>query len=434
MRLYVRAEIDALCRALTELQRAIVQRAAAEAAVIMPGFTHLQIAQPVTFGHHMLAWNEMLERDYARLRDARVRVNVSPLGSAALAGASFAIDREMTAAELGFAGLSRNSLDAVSDRDFAIEFASAVALLMVHLSRVAEEIALWCSDTYRFVELSDAFTTGSSIMPQKKNPDVAELIRGKSARAAGNLTALLMLMKAQPLAYNRDNQEDKAPLFDSADTARACVEALAAMLPTMRLNRKRMLEAAAARARHRHRLGGLLGQARRRVPRGARGGRQGGWIRRVEGRAVGGVAVGGTAAVLRAHRGRCVRRAHRGGFGGGARAPRRHRPGAGEGSRSRGLEATQSAADVTVKSLTVKLMTVKSMTVKSPNSQPKSRWPRALAITVTATVLLAACGQTGPLYLPGDERARMAAAAGVATVTNDSSVTNDSTVTNNPID
>ncbi|MDD9855370.1 MAG: argininosuccinate lyase [Gammaproteobacteria bacterium] len=245
MRLYLRDAIDQLCAALTKLQRAIVQRAAAEAATIMPGFTHLQSAQPVTFGHHLLAWNEMLERDYARLRDCRVRVNVSPLGGAALAGSGLGIDREMTAAELEFAGVCRNSLDAVSDRDFAIEFAAAVALLMVHLSRVAEEIVLWCSSAFGFVDLSDAFTTGSSIMPQKKNPDVAELIRGKSARAHGNLSALLMLMKAQPLAYNRDNQEDKTPLFDSADTALACVEVFTALLPAMKLNHRRMREAAA---------------------------------------------------------------------------------------------------------------------------------------------------------------------------------------------
>jgi len=245
MRLYLREEIDALCRALTALQRAIVQRAAAEAATVMPGFTHLQIAQPVTFGHHMLAWNEMLERDYLRLRDCRVRVNVSPLGSAALAGAGFAVDREMTAAELNFAGVCRNSLDAVSDRDFAVEFAAAAAILMMHLSRMAEEIVLWSSSAFGFVDLSDAFTTGSSIMPQKKNPDVAELVRGKSARAGGNLTALLFLMKAQPLAYNRDNQEDKAPLFDSVDTARACVEVFAAMLPAMKVHRDAMRAAAA---------------------------------------------------------------------------------------------------------------------------------------------------------------------------------------------
>ena len=171
----------------------------------------MQIAQPITLGHHLLAWNEMLQRDYERLQDCRKRLNVSPLGSAALAGTGFNIDREMTARELGFDQVCRNSLDAVSDRDFAVEFNADVALLMVHLSRMAEEMVLWSSDVFSFIDLGDAFCTGSSIMPQKKNPDVAELVRGKCARVNGNLMALLMLMKAQPLAYNRDNQEDKEP-------------------------------------------------------------------------------------------------------------------------------------------------------------------------------------------------------------------------------
>ena len=244
MRLYLREQLDELCRALGALQRAVVDLAATEAATIMPGLTHLQSAQPVTFGHHLLAWNEMLERDYARLRECRARVNISPLGSAALAGTGFNIDREMTAEELGFDGVSRNSLDAVSDRDFAVEFAFDAALLMVHLSRMAEEIVLWCSDAFVFIDLGDAFSTGSSIMPQKKNPDVAELVRGKCARVNGNLTALLMLMKAQPLAYNRDNQEDKEPVFDSIDTALLCLRVFAAMLPQITLDRDKMLAAA----------------------------------------------------------------------------------------------------------------------------------------------------------------------------------------------
>ena len=245
LRLYLRESVDELCAALTALQRALVEVAGAEAATIMPGFTHLQTAQPVTFGHHLLAWNAMLQRDYERLRDCRRRINISPLGSAALAGTGFAIKREMVAAELGFDGVTDNSLDAVSDRDFALEFAAAAALLMVHLSRMSEELVLWSSDAFGFVDLGDAFCTGSSIMPQKKNPDAAELVRGKTARVCGNLHALLMLMKAQPLAYNRDNQEDKAAIFDSVDTVILCVEVFAAMLPKMRINRDAMLAAAA---------------------------------------------------------------------------------------------------------------------------------------------------------------------------------------------
>ena len=245
LRLYLREQIDEIGHALSALQRALVDKAAAEAATHMPGFTHLQSAQPVTFGHHLLAWNEMLERDYARLRECRARVNVSPLGSAALAGTGFAIDREMTAKALGFAQVSRNSLDAVSDRDFAIEFNADAALLMVHLSRMAEEMVLWSSQAFGFIDLGDAFCTGSSIMPQKKNPDVAELLRGKCARVNGNLSALLMLMKAQPLAYNRDNQEDKEALFDSVDTLLLCVTVFAAMVPQMTVNRDAMRAAAA---------------------------------------------------------------------------------------------------------------------------------------------------------------------------------------------
>lgn len=244
LRLYLRDQLDELCRGLGALQRALVEIAAAEAATIMPGLTHTQSAQPVTFGHHLLAWNEMLQRDYERLRECRGRVNVSPLGSAALAGTGFDINRKMTAKELGFAQVSRNSLDAVSDRDFAIEFNAHAALLMVHLSRMAEEMVLWSSEAFGFIDLGDAFCTGSSIMPQKKNPDVAELVRGKCARVSGNLAALLMLMKAQPLAYNRDNQEDKEALFDSVDTVLLCVEVFAEMVPQMTVNRDTMLAAA----------------------------------------------------------------------------------------------------------------------------------------------------------------------------------------------
>ena len=240
MRLFTRDAIDQLQADLTALQHALVDLAEAEADSVMPGMTHMQSAQPVTCGHHLLAWNAMLERDWQRLGDCRKRVNLSPLGVAALAGTGFAIDRNMTAATLGFEGVCSNSLDAVSDRDFILEFCGAVALMMVHLSRMAEELVLWASQHFGFVDLGDAFCTGSSIMPQKKNPDVAELVRGRSGRAVGNLTALLVLMKGQPLAYNRDNQEDKQPLFDSFDNAHACLGVLAAMVPNMTFDRERM--------------------------------------------------------------------------------------------------------------------------------------------------------------------------------------------------
>ena len=244
LRLFTRDAIDQLQADLAVLQRALVELAEGEAETIMPGMTHMQTAQPVTCGHHLLAWNAMLERDWQRLADCRRRVNVSPLGVAALAGTSFPVDRNMTAVALGFDGVSRNSLDAVSDRDFVVEFCGGVALLMVHLSRMAEELVLWASQHLGFVDLGDAFCTGSSIMPQKKNPDVAELVRGRSGRAVGNLASLLVLMKGQPLAYNRDNQEDKQPLFDSFDNAHACLVVLAAMVPNMTFDRHRMREAA----------------------------------------------------------------------------------------------------------------------------------------------------------------------------------------------
>ena len=231
IRLYLRDAIDAIAAELTRLQRGLVDLASTHAATVMPGFTHLQGAQPVTFGHHMLAWNEMLERDHGRLQDCRQRMNVCPLGAAALAGTTFPIDRAMTAAALEFDAPTRNSLDSVSDRDFAIEFSAFAALLITHLSRMSEELVLWTSAQFRFVELPDRFCTGSSIMPQKKNPDVPELVRGKTGRVNGHLMALLTLMKSQPLAYNKDNQEDKEPLFDAVDTVLDCLRAFADMVP-----------------------------------------------------------------------------------------------------------------------------------------------------------------------------------------------------------
>ena len=220
IRLWLRGEIDGLVELLRALQLALVVLAEKHAETIMPGFTHLQVAQPVTFGHHVMAYVEMLARDEARMVDCRKRVNCSPLGAAALAGTSYPIDRESTAAELGFDGVCENSLDAVSDRDFAIEFVSAAALVMTHLSRFSEELIIWMSQSVGFINLPDRFCYSSSIMPQKKNPDVPELIRGKTGRVNGHLVALLTLMKGQPLAYNKDNQEDKEPLFDTVDTVR----------------------------------------------------------------------------------------------------------------------------------------------------------------------------------------------------------------------
>ncbi|MGD9603147.1 MAG: argininosuccinate lyase [Gammaproteobacteria bacterium] len=246
IRLYLRGRIDALVGGLDRLLAGLVELAEREAATVMPGFTHLQAAQPITFGHHVLAWFEMLLRDRARLRDARGRVDVLPLGAGALAGTSFPIRRELTAELLGFRAVAENSLDAVSDRDFAIEFCAAGALMMVHFSRIAEELILWNSQQFGFVDLDDAFCTGSSMMPQKKNPDVPELVRGKSGRVVGHLVALLTLMKSQPLAYNKDNQEDKEPLFDTVDTLSACVRAFGDLLPALRVNRERMRAAAEA--------------------------------------------------------------------------------------------------------------------------------------------------------------------------------------------
>ncbi len=244
IRLYLRDEIDQLATLLAKLERGILTLASQHTDTIMPGFTHLQTAQPVTFGHHLMAWFEMLLRDGERLIDLRRRVNRLPLGSAALAGTTYPINREYTAQLLGFEAVCENSLDAVSDRDFAIEFTSAAALIMMHLSRISEELVLWTSAQFRFVQIPDRFCTGSSIMPQKKNPDVPELIRGKSGRVYGDLMSLLTLMKGQPLAYNKDNQEDKEPLFDAIDTVRGSLLAFADMIPALVPNIEVMKEAA----------------------------------------------------------------------------------------------------------------------------------------------------------------------------------------------
>jgi argininosuccinate lyase len=244
IRLYLRRQIDIICAEITRLQTGLVTLALAEADTIMPGFTHLQTAQPVTFGHHLLAWSEMLQRDYSRMVDCRQRLNQSPLGAAALAGTTYPIDRHYTAELLGFDKPTENSLDSVSDRDFAIEFCAAASLVMTHLSRFSEELVLWTSAQFNFVRLPDRFCTGSSIMPQKKNPDVPELVRGKAGRVSGHLVSLLMLMKSQPLAYNKDNQEDKEPLFDVIDTVRDSLKAYADMVPAISANRDAMYEAA----------------------------------------------------------------------------------------------------------------------------------------------------------------------------------------------
>ena len=244
IRLFVRDEIDQIAELITKLQSALCGVAEKEAATIMPGFTHLQTAQPVSFGHHMMAWYEMLGRDYSRLLDCRKRVNLSPLGAAALAGTTYPIDRNFTAQQLGFDAPTRNSLDSVSDRDFAIELASFASLLMTHLSRFSEELVLWTSAQFNFINLPDRFCTGSSIMPQKKNPDVPELIRGKTGRVHGHLISLLTLMKSQPLAYNKDNQEDKEPLFDLIDTVKDCLFAYSEMMPAVECNKAEMYAAA----------------------------------------------------------------------------------------------------------------------------------------------------------------------------------------------
>jgi argininosuccinate lyase len=243
MRLYLATEVEGLIDDLTELRRAGAQLAREYFGVIMPDYTHLQRAQPVLFSHHLLAYDEMWRRDQGRLTQSLTRIKVSPLGAAALAGTTFPIDPEFTAQELGFTAVFKNSLDAVSDRDFILEFLAHAAILMVHLSRLSEELIIWSSSEFGFVEISDAYATGSSIMPQKKNPDVAELIRGKCGRVAGRLTGLLITVKGLPLAYNRDLQEDKEPLFDAVDTVRASVQLMAGMLEALELRPERMTKA-----------------------------------------------------------------------------------------------------------------------------------------------------------------------------------------------
>jgi len=244
VRLYLRAEIDDILALIRAAQRALLDLADRHTDTIMPGFTHMQVAQPVSYAHHLMAYFEMLNRDAQRLIDCRKRVNRLPLGSAALAGTTFPIDRLMVAKELGFDGVCENSLDAVSDRDFAIEFCAAGALVMTHLSRFCEEIVIWMNPRFAFVDLADRFCTGSSIMPQKKNPDVPELIRGKTGRVNGHLVALLTLMKGQPLAYNKDNQEDKEPLFDTVDTVAASLRVFGDMLGGIKVNAEAMRKAA----------------------------------------------------------------------------------------------------------------------------------------------------------------------------------------------
>ena len=244
IRLWLRAAIDDLLVLIKALQSALLDLAEQHADTVMPGFTHLQVAQPVTFGHHLMAYFEMLKRDADRMRDCRRRVNRLPLGAAALAGTGYPIDRERVARELGFDGVCENSLDAVSDRDFAIEFTACAALVMTHLSRLSEELILWMSPRVGFIDIADRFCTGSSIMPQKKNPDVPELVRGKTGRVTGHLMALLTLMKSQPLAYNKDNQEDKEPLFDTVDTLAATLKIYADMMGGITVNKEAMRQAA----------------------------------------------------------------------------------------------------------------------------------------------------------------------------------------------
>jgi len=244
VRLYLRAEIDTIRVEIRRLQSAILELAEREVESVMPGFTHLQVAQPITFGHHLMAWFEMLQRDRERLADCRRRVDSLPLGAAALAGTTYPIDRHYTAELLGFARPAENSLDAVSDRDFVVEFSAAAAILIMHLSRFSEELILWSSAQFGFVELSDAFCTGSSIMPQKKNPDVPELVRGKAGRIFGHLMGLLTLMKGQPLAYNKDNQEDKEPLFDTVDNLKGSLKVFTDMMGALQCNSERMRAAA----------------------------------------------------------------------------------------------------------------------------------------------------------------------------------------------
>ncbi len=242
IRLWLRNQLDQIDAELARLQQGILTVAKREYDTIMPGFTHLQVAQPITFGHHLMAWFEMLKRDRSRFRDCRARMNYSPLGAAALAGTTYPIDRHLSAALMGFDGPTENSLDSVSDRDFAIEFAAASSILSMHLSRFSEELVLWATPAFDFINLPDRFCTGSSIMPQKKNPDVPELVRGKTGRVYGHLFSLLTLMKSQPLAYNKDNQEDKEPLFDIVDTVLGSLRAFADMVPAISSRKENMYE------------------------------------------------------------------------------------------------------------------------------------------------------------------------------------------------
>ncbi len=244
IRLYLREQTGFAIQEIRRLQQGLLELAEKEADTIMPGFTHLQVAQPVTFGHHLMAWFENMQRDASRLADCRARLNSLPLGAAALAGTTYPVDREYTAQLLGFDDVCRNSLDAVSDRDFAIEFIADAAIIMTHLSRFSEELVLWSSAQFNFIDLPDRFCTGSSIMPQKKNPDVPELVRGKTGRVNGHLVCLLTLMKSQPLAYNKDNQEDKEPIFDTIDTLLGSLRAFADMVPAIIARRENMYQAA----------------------------------------------------------------------------------------------------------------------------------------------------------------------------------------------
>lgn len=320
IRLWLRDEIDTILAEITRLQEGLLGLAEAEADTIMPGFTHLQTAQPVTFGHHLLAWFEMLGRDYERLVDCRKRVNRMPLGSAALAGTTYPIQREITCQLLGFDAVGGNSLDGVSDRDFAIEFCAAASLAMMHLSRFSEELVLWTSAQFQFIDLPDRFCTGSSIMPQKKNPDVPELVRGKSGRVFGALTGLLTLMKGQPLAYNKDNQEDKEPLFDAADTLRDSLRAFADMVPA-----RDHARGGTPRFLHRHRPGRLPGAQGPAVPRLPRDRRPRSEVRRGQRKGPRRDEPRRTAPLQRADRRRRLRRADPGRLGQRPRPYRRHR-------------------------------------------------------------------------------------------------------------
>ncbi len=299
VRLYLRDEVQTVLGYLDRLQESLLDQAEANLAVIMPGFTHLQTAQPILFAHHLLAYYEMFRRDAGRMADLLARFNYLPLGAGALAGTTFPIDREFVAEQLGFAGVTRNSLDSVSDRDFAIEFCAASSILMMHLSRLSEELILWSSADFDFIELSDAFCTGSSIMPQKKNPDVPELVRGKTGRVYGNLMSLLTLMKSLPLAYNKDMQEDKEPLFDTIDTVKGSLKIFADMIAQMRVKAENMRRRRRPGLLHRHRRRGLRGAQGDPLPPGPRDRRQDGALLHRERKGHPRADPGGVPAVLR---------------------------------------------------------------------------------------------------------------------------------------